>query len=176
LISSVKRIGGFGTFDGPPRPLLFLEPGTEAGQGDPVARFKQAQKEFIQVAEMADFDPKAKERSAELREKMKRAPQKIARDPARMREAEREGIAPRVRNFVRQAEQERGARRAERSKRTMVGAVNWVGCPGNPNRSPRSSVVFRYQCRCYMPLATSEMTENAAAGAQRCVDNGSTRC
>jgi len=32
----------------------------EAGQGDPVARFKQAQKEFIQVAGVADFDPKAK--------------------------------------------------------------------------------------------------------------------
>ncbi len=57
----------------------------EAGQGDPVARFKQAQKEFIQVAGLADFDPKAK-----------------------MRAAEREGIAPQVRNFVRQAEQERG--------------------------------------------------------------------
>jgi hypothetical protein len=32
----------------------------EARQGDPVARFKQAQKEFIQVAGMADFDPRAK--------------------------------------------------------------------------------------------------------------------
>ena len=40
------------------------EPGRErepeAGQGDPVARFKQAQKEFIQVAGIADFDPRAK--------------------------------------------------------------------------------------------------------------------
>jgi hypothetical protein len=79
----------------------------EAGQGDPVAHFKQAQKEFIQVAGIADFDPKAKTRAGELREEMKRASQEIAKDPARMRAAEREGIAPQVRNFVRQAEQER---------------------------------------------------------------------
>ena len=80
----------------------------EAGQGDPVARFKQAQKEFIQVAGIADFDPKAKARAGELREEMTRASQEIAKDPARMRAAEREGIAPQVRNFVRQAERERG--------------------------------------------------------------------
>jgi hypothetical protein len=80
----------------------------EAGQGDPVARFKQAQKEFIQVAGLADFDPRAKIRSAELRDEMKRASQEIAKDPVRMRAAERDGIAPQVKNFVRQAEQERG--------------------------------------------------------------------
>ena len=80
----------------------------EAGQGDPVARFKHAQKEFIQVVGMADFDPKAKARAQELREEMKRASQEIAKDPARMRAAEREGIAPQVRNFARQAERERG--------------------------------------------------------------------
>ena len=80
----------------------------EAGQGDPVARFKQAQKEFIQVAGLADFDPQAKVRSAELRDEMKRASQEIAKDPARMRAAEREGFAPQVKNFVRQAERERG--------------------------------------------------------------------
>ena len=80
----------------------------EAGQGDPVARFQRAQKEFIQVAGLADFDPGAKARAAELREEMKQASQEIARDPARMRAAEREGIAPQVRNFVRQAERERG--------------------------------------------------------------------
>ena len=136
LISSVKRIGGFGTFGGPPRPLLFLEPGTEVGQGDPVARFKQAQKEFIQVAEMADFDPKAKERSAELREKMKRAPQKIARDPARMREAEREGIAPRVRNFVRQAEQERGREKG----RAVEKGDGWSGKTGSDAPATRTGV------------------------------------
>jgi hypothetical protein len=79
----------------------------EAGQGDPVARFKQAQKEFIQVAGMADFDPKAKARSAELRAEMKRASEDIAKDPACIRAAELEGIAPQVRNFVRQAERER---------------------------------------------------------------------
>ncbi len=80
----------------------------EAEQGDPISRFKQVQKEFIQVAGLADFDPKAKARSAELREEMKRVSQEIAKDPARMRAAEREGIAPQVRNFVRQAERERG--------------------------------------------------------------------
>jgi hypothetical protein len=57
---------------------------------------------------MADFDPKAKVRSAELREEMKQASQAIARDPARMRAAEREGIAPQIRDFVRQAERESG--------------------------------------------------------------------
>jgi len=80
----------------------------EAGQGDPVARFKQAQKDFIQVAGLADFDPQAKARSAELRDEMKRASQEIAKDPARMRAAEREGFAPQVKNFVRQAEKDRG--------------------------------------------------------------------
>jgi hypothetical protein len=79
----------------------------EAGQGDSVARFKQAQKEFIQVAGLADFDPKAKARGAELRDEMKQASQEIAKDPARMRAAEREGFAPQVKNFVRQAEKER---------------------------------------------------------------------
>ncbi|HTT76560.1 MAG TPA: Ti-type conjugative transfer relaxase TraA [Candidatus Binataceae bacterium] len=80
----------------------------EAGQGgDPVARFKQAQKEFIQVAGLADFDPQAKARSAELRAEMKQASQAIAQDPARMRAAEREGFAPQVKNFVRQAERGR---------------------------------------------------------------------
>ena len=80
----------------------------EAGQGDPVARFKQAQKEFIQVAGLADFDPRAKIRSAELRDEMKRASQEIAKDPVRMRAAERDGFAPQVKNFVRQTERERG--------------------------------------------------------------------
>jgi hypothetical protein len=83
----------------------------EAGQGDPVARFKQAQKEFIQVAGMTDFDPKAKARSAELRDEMKRASQEIAQDPARMRATEREGFAPQVKIFVRQVEKERAASR-----------------------------------------------------------------
>ena len=80
----------------------------EAGQGDPVARFKQAQKEFIQVAGLADFDPQAKARAAQLRDEMKRASQEIAKDPARMRAAEHEGFAPQVKNFVRQAEREQG--------------------------------------------------------------------
>ena len=78
----------------------------EAGQDNPVARFKQTQKEFIQVAGLADFDPKAKVRAAELRDEMKQASEAIAQDPARMRDAEREGFAPQVKNFVRQAERE----------------------------------------------------------------------
>ena len=60
------------------------------------------------MAGVADFDPKAKARAAQLREEMKHASQEIAKDPARMRAAEREGFAPQVRNFVRQAEQEQG--------------------------------------------------------------------
>ena len=56
-----------------------------ARQGDPVARFKQAQKEFIQIAGLADFDPNAKNRSAELREEMRQASQEIAKDPGRLR-------------------------------------------------------------------------------------------
>lgn len=39
---------------------------------------------------------------------MKQTSQEIAKGLAHMRAAEREGIAPRVRNIVRQAEQERG--------------------------------------------------------------------
>ncbi len=60
------------------------------------------------MAGIADFDPKAKAPAAELREEMTRASQDIAKDPARMRTAEREGIASQVRNFVPQAERERG--------------------------------------------------------------------
>jgi hypothetical protein len=89
----------------------------ETGQGDPVARFKQAQKEFIQVAGLADFDPKAKARAGVLREEMKRASQEIAKDPARMSAAEREGFAPQVRNFVRQAERERGREKGRGTER-----------------------------------------------------------
>ena len=59
------------------------------------------------MAGLADFDPQAKARSAELRDEMKRASQEIAKDPARMRTAEREGFASQVKNFVRQAERER---------------------------------------------------------------------
>lgn len=75
---------------------------------DPISQFKLAQQEFIQVAGLADFDPKARARAAELREKMRQASQEIAKDPARLRAAEREGIAPQVRNIVRQTEQQRG--------------------------------------------------------------------
>jgi hypothetical protein len=50
--------------------------------GRRMTRFKQAQKEFIQVAGIADFDPRAKAHSAEFREEMKRASQEIAKDPA----------------------------------------------------------------------------------------------
>jgi len=56
---------------------------------------------------MTDFDPRSKARAAELRAVMKGASKEIANDPARMRVAEREGIAPQVRNFVRQVERDR---------------------------------------------------------------------
>jgi hypothetical protein len=52
---------------------------------------------------MADFDSRAKARSTELREEVKQASQEIAIDPARIRDAEREGLAPQVSNFIRQA-------------------------------------------------------------------------
>jgi hypothetical protein len=52
----------------------------EASGSDPVARFKAAQKEFI--AGIADFDPRARERTAELREEMKWASQEIAKRPS----------------------------------------------------------------------------------------------
>jgi hypothetical protein len=61
---------------------------------------------------------KAKARAGELREEMARASQEIAKDPARMRAAEREGIAPQVRNFVRKAEQEHGRQKGRGSRRT----------------------------------------------------------
>jgi hypothetical protein len=58
---------------------------------------------------MTDFDLRATTRSAELRTEMKQAPRRRSRkDPERMRAAEREGFAPQVKNFVRQAEKERG--------------------------------------------------------------------
>jgi hypothetical protein len=44
---------------------------------------KQAQKEFIQAAGVADFDSKGLARAGELREEMKRSSREIARDPAR---------------------------------------------------------------------------------------------
>jgi hypothetical protein len=83
-------------------------PVREASAPDPIARFKAAQKEFIQVAGIADFDPNAKARATELREVMKQTSQEIAKDSTRIRAAELEGIAPQVRNFARQAENERG--------------------------------------------------------------------
>jgi len=73
-------------------------------RSDPIARFKEAQKEFIQVAGIADFDNNARARAAELRLEMESVSKEIAKDPARMREAEREGIAPQVKNFTRQVE------------------------------------------------------------------------
>ena len=60
------------------------------------------------MAGLADFDPRAKIRSAELRDEMKRASQEIAKDPVRMRAAERDGFSPQVKNFVRKTERERG--------------------------------------------------------------------
>jgi hypothetical protein len=52
-----------------------------------VSRFKTAQQEFIQVAGIADFDPWAKARAAELREEMRRASREISGEPPRMRAA-----------------------------------------------------------------------------------------
>jgi hypothetical protein len=59
------------------------------------------------VAGVADFDPKAKAHASETPGGYEAGLPEIAKDPAKLRAAEREGIAPQVRNFVRQAEQER---------------------------------------------------------------------
>jgi hypothetical protein len=55
-----------------------------------------------------DLDPAAKARAGELRAEMKQASLEIAKNPERMREAEREGIGSQVKILVRQAERERG--------------------------------------------------------------------
>jgi hypothetical protein len=78
---------------------------------------------------MADFDPKAKARAGELREEMKEVSQQIARDPARMRAAEREGFAPQVRNFVRQAERERGREQGRGVEKDELHEVRRVSDP-----------------------------------------------
>ena len=83
-------------------------PAMRQPERDPVECFKGAQREFIGVAGRFDLDPKAKARAAELREQMKQAAQEIAKDPARMSEAEHAGIASQVKSLVRQAERERG--------------------------------------------------------------------
>ena len=56
-------------------------PGAKARSGAERRRCALQQKEFIQVTGIADFNPKAKTRAGELREKMKRASQEIAKDP-----------------------------------------------------------------------------------------------
>jgi hypothetical protein len=70
----------------------------------PVARFKRAQHEFIKVAGRFDLDPGAKIRAAEFRQEMKSAAQRISRDAALMREAERAGIAGQVKSLAREKE------------------------------------------------------------------------
>ena len=51
-----------------------------------------------------DLDLDAKMRAAEFRQEMKSAAQRISRDAALMREAERAGIAGQVKNLVREKE------------------------------------------------------------------------
>jgi Ti-type conjugative transfer relaxase TraA len=79
-------------------------PAMQQPQRDPIERFKEAQREFIGVAGRFDLDPAAKVRAGELREEMKGAALEIAKEPARMREAERAGISGQVKGLVRQAE------------------------------------------------------------------------
>jgi hypothetical protein len=57
------------------------------------------------VAGITGFDPRSKARVDELREEMTRASKESPRTRHACRTAEREGIAPQVRNFVLQAEQ-----------------------------------------------------------------------
>jgi hypothetical protein len=70
----------------------------------PVARFIQAQREFIKVAGRFDLDPDAKMRTVEFRQEMKSAAETISRDGALMREAERAGIASQVKRLAREKE------------------------------------------------------------------------
>jgi hypothetical protein len=70
----------------------------------PVARFKQAQREFSNVAGRFDLDPEAKMQAAEFRQQMKSAAEAISRDAALMREAERAGIASQVKSLAREKE------------------------------------------------------------------------
>jgi hypothetical protein len=81
--------------------------------GDPIERFKEAQREFIRVAGRFDLDPTAKVRADDLREEMKSAAQEIAKHPDRMREAKRAGIGGQVKRLVRQAERERGCKKGK---------------------------------------------------------------
>jgi hypothetical protein len=48
-------------------------PGAKAGPAIRIARFKQARKEFIQVARIANLDSQAKAHAGELCEEMKQA-------------------------------------------------------------------------------------------------------
>jgi hypothetical protein len=104
---------------------------TELG---PVERFRKAQREFIKVARAFDLDASAKARAAEPRREMKRNAQEIAKEPARMSAAEREGIAPQVRNFIRQAEREQGCEKARESRRMKgwTGKTAWTIQQGEP--------------------------------------------
>jgi hypothetical protein len=89
----------------------------EAGQGDPVARFKRRKRNSFR----SSASPISILHAAELRQEMKQASQEIAHDPARMRAAEREDFAPQVKNFVRQSEPERGREKGkatEKKRRT----------------------------------------------------------
>jgi hypothetical protein len=69
------------------------------------------------VAGVADFDPKAKARSAELREEMKRASQAIAKDPALMRRPSAMASPPRSGTSSARPNGNTGARRAGGRKR-----------------------------------------------------------
>jgi Ti-type conjugative transfer relaxase TraA len=70
----------------------------------PVARFKQAQREFVKVAGRFDLDPDAKARGAELRQEMKSAAEEISSSAGLMHEAERAGIASQVNSLAREEE------------------------------------------------------------------------
>ena len=77
------------------------------------------------MADLADFDPQAKARSAELRDEMKRASQEIAKGPVRMRSAECGGFAAQVKTSCARPNENADASRGrgERPKRTK----DWSG-------------------------------------------------
>jgi Ti-type conjugative transfer relaxase TraA len=92
----------------PMRPPEHAATRATQSERDPVQRFIWAQQEFIKVAGGFDLDPNMKALAAELQQQMKHAAQEISKDPDRMREAERTGIASQVKSLARQVERERG--------------------------------------------------------------------
>jgi Ti-type conjugative transfer relaxase TraA len=82
-----------------------------------VAHFKEVQQEFIKTSGRADIDPAARQRTDQLRAEMKETALEISKTPEGHKEAEKSGIGGQVRDFVRQAEQEKERERGLEKER-----------------------------------------------------------